>query len=77
MADRICWNCGAVEDWEFQGAFTYRCKQCSSLERDIRCRKCLRPLFLDAKQTEVKCPHCGTKNGVKPGELEGQRVGFV
>ena len=72
MAERICWNCGA-NDWDFEGQFSYRCKSCNELERDVRCRKCLRPLFLAATATSFTCPHCGKGNNVRPGVLEGHR----
>lgn len=69
MADRICWNCGAIEDWEYEGDFTHRCNSCKELERDVRCRKCLRPLFLSAAEVAFRCPFCGKKNRIVPGTL--------
>ena len=74
MADRVCWNCGSVIDPAgFEGEFTYRCQSCGELERDVRCRSCLRPLFLAASDSSFVCPHCGTKNYVRPGTLEGMK----
>ncbi|MFB3737572.1 MAG: hypothetical protein ACE14W_01235 [Candidatus Velamenicoccus archaeovorus] len=71
MAERICWNCGS-HDLDYKGEFTHRCEACGELERDVRCRKCLRPLFLSAQDTMFSCSFCGTRNRIAPGVLEGQ-----
>jgi len=79
MADRNCWNCGYnLNEAEADAAdrLLRACPNCGAKTRDVRCWKCLRPLFLSTDTTETSCPFCGKRGRVLPGELSLRKVGL-